>query len=76
MIGKEGLTDGVTEACSQALFDHELIKVKVLETAPLESREAGAQLAEATGAHLAGRAGRILILYRRHEDQPQIKLPS
>ena len=76
IVGKDGVTDGVAEASSRALADHELIKVRVLETAPQQASETGAQLAQALGAHLAGRAGRIVILYRRNEDDPQIRLPS
>lgn len=76
IVGKDGVTDGVAQASSRALADHELIKVRVLETAPQHASETGAQLAQALGAHVAGRAGRIVILYRRNEDEPQIRLPS
>lgn len=75
-LGKEGLTDPVVAAVEQALFDHELIKVRVLENAPLGRNDAGRELAEALGAHVVGRIGRIAILYRRHPNEPRIRLPE
>ena len=73
-IGHEGLTDGVVEAVDIALFTHELIKVKMLESAPLKAKEAAPELALRCGAHVAGTVGGIVILYRRHPDQPQVVL--
>ena len=75
-VGNAGLTPQVAEAASEALETHELIKVKVLEGAPVGRAEAGDFLAEACGAHLVGQLGRIVILYRRHGEKPQIRLPS
>lgn len=74
-IGKEGLSDGVVEAVVTALRDHELIKVRVLESAPEDRGELAGPLADATGAHLVGEVGRIVILYRMHDEKPTIELP-
>ncbi len=73
-IGKEGLSPGVEAALARALEDHELVKVKVLETAPAGRAEVAEPLARAVGAHLVGTVGRIVILYRRSEE-PAIQLP-
>jgi RNA-binding protein len=75
-VGQAGLNPQVAEATREALQTHELIKVKVLEGAPVDKKEAGAYLAEACGAHLVGTIGRIAILYRRHPKKPMIPLPS
>ncbi len=75
-IGREGLTEGLLNAVDQALTDHELIKVKVLENAPLERAEAAPRLAAALGAHVAGQVGRIVMLYRPHPDKPRLRLPE
>lgn len=74
-IGKEGLSEGVIDATVQALEDHELIKVRVLEAAPEGRRELAEPLATATGSHVVGQVGRIVILYRMHDEKPTIDLP-
>lgn len=73
-IGHQGLGLPVADAVAEALERHELIKVKLLESAPIDRKEAGPWLAEQCGAHLVGTVGRVLILYRRHKDRPQIPL--
>jgi RNA-binding protein len=75
-IGKEGLTDAVARTVEDALQKRELLKVKVLESAPADARECGAALAGAIeGAHLVQVIGRTIVLYRRHPDEPGIQLP-
>jgi RNA-binding protein len=74
-VGKEGLSAGVEAALARALADHELVKVRVLETSPVDRAEVGEPLARAAGAHLIGAVGRILIFYRR-SDEPVIQLPK
>jgi RNA-binding protein len=75
-VGKNGLTDGVVEAVAQALDAHELIKVRVAESA--EGRKALAvDLAERTASLWVGTVGHVVTLYRRHEDpeKQKIELP-
>ena len=74
-IGREGLSDGVVDAVSRALRDHELIKVRVLESSPDERREATPRLSQLCGAHEVGQLGRVVILYRAHDTDPVIRLP-
>ena len=74
-LGREGLTDGVVDAVSRALRDHELIKVKVLESSPDDRRGATPKLALLCGAHEVGQVGRVVILYRAHDTDPVIRLP-
>ena len=73
-IGHQGLTVGLGDAVFEALDEHELIKVKLLESAPCEKAEAAEWLAERCGAHVCGVVGRIVILYRRHKTHPAIAL--
>lgn len=54
----------------------ELIKGKVLETAPLSSREAAEQIAQAVHAEVVQVIGRIFVLYRRHPKEPKIEFPK
>lgn len=75
-IGKEGVTDAVVSDITDAFNTRELLKVKVQEAAPLDVREAGAELAERLdGAHLVQTIGRTAVLYRPHPERPEIRLP-
>ena len=75
-VGKEGVTEGVIDAATAALDDHELIKLRVLEGAPRKRADTAEELALGTGSHVAGQSGRVVILYRMPERDPQIRLPS
>jgi RNA-binding protein len=75
-VGREGSTAAVIAAASQALQDHELIKVKVNEGGPKERRQVAEALAARTGSELCQLLGRTLLLYRRREDDPAIDLPG
>ena len=76
-IGKEGVTDAVIGTIDGAFRTRELLKVKVLETAPSDAREIGAALAERVqGAQLVQVIGRTIVLYRRHPTQREITLPA
>lgn len=75
-IGKEGITEGLVTALSAALRAHELVKVRVGTESPIDRKDAGPELAEATGATLAQVLGRTLLLYKRHPSKPKIDLPS
>jgi RNA-binding protein len=74
-LGKEGLSEAFVAAVDRALADHELIKVRVLDTAALDRHEAADQLAAATGSEVAQVLGNTLLLYRRRPDDPTITLP-
>ncbi len=75
-VGQKGLTDELYGAVDQALTDHELIKIRVLEAAPVARKDAGALIADKVDAHDVGVIGRICILYRRHPDDPKVPLQS
>ena len=75
MIGKEGLTPTVVSAVQDALHAHELIKVRVLESSPLERKEVSERLPAQTKSELAGQVGRVLLLYKRHPQEARIVLP-
>jgi len=74
-IGKEGITEGVVTATRAALLAHELVKLKVSPDAPIDRKDAGADLAAKVGALLAQTLGRTLLLYKRHPHEPRIVLP-
>ena len=63
-IGKSGLSMNVYDTLDTALEAHELVKVNLLKTAPLETREAAIECAANTHAEV----GRTFILYRRSKE--------
>jgi len=75
-VGKEGVSEAVVRATDQALTDHELIKVRLPQIDKAERAAMAEALREATGSHLAALTGRVAILYRRHPDEPKIRLPK
>lgn len=76
MIGKGGISDDVLTQADGALTARELIKGRVLETAPGSVKELAAQVAEANGAELVTTIGTRFVLYRRNEKKPVIELPK
>jgi RNA-binding protein len=51
--------------------------VKVLESSPGQRGEVGESLAAALGGvRLVQVIGRTVVLYRRHPDRPEIRLPD
>ncbi|HEY3452374.1 MAG TPA: ribosome assembly RNA-binding protein YhbY [Myxococcales bacterium] len=76
MLGKDGVSEAVINATSQALTDHELVKVKVGESSPIDRHEAAEALSVATKSTVAQVLGRTLLLFRRNEEAPKISLPG
>lgn len=72
-VGNQGVSAGVISATEQALFDHELIKVKVGD-GPEETDEAAEKLAEATGSEIAQVLGHTVLLYKERPEDPKIVL--
>ena len=72
-VGQHGVTPAIVAAVEQALFDHELIKIKIGE-GPADRHEAAAKLAEETGAEVAQVLGKTLLLYKGREEKPVIVL--
>lgn len=75
-IGKGGSSDAICKQADDALTARELVKGKVLETAPMTSREAAEELAQAVGAEVVQVIGRIFVLYRQNPDEPIYQLPK
>ncbi len=68
MIGKEGITPNLVAAVGDNLVAHELVKVRVQDTCPLERGEAASQLAAALGAAVVQILGKTALLYRPNPD--------
>ena len=66
-IGKSGITDTLTKQADDALTARELIKGKVLENAPITSREACDALAKVCKAEPVQTIGTKFVLYRENK---------
>ena len=73
-VGEAGISEAVVRALTAALYDHELVKVRLRK--PEDKREAAKKLSEATGAALCGLVGHTVILYRPDPEGPQIEIPT
>lgn len=74
-VGRGGVTDSVVNETKKSLDAHELIKVRLDVDDSTERRALAERLASAADAHLAGTIGKIAILYRERDEEPEIKLP-
>ncbi|WP_312260762.1 ribosome assembly RNA-binding protein YhbY [Candidatus Igneacidithiobacillus taiwanensis] len=64
-VGAQGVTTPLLAELDRALFDHELLKVR-LPALDKEERDSCVQaLAQGCAAEVVGRVGRILMLYRQ-----------
>jgi RNA-binding protein len=73
-VGKGGIGEELIISVNNALEARELIKMSVLDTAPVTSREAADQLAEETGADVVSVVGRKFVLYRESKKKKKIFL--
>jgi RNA-binding protein len=74
-VGKAGVTDAVVTETKKSLDAHELIKVRIDVDESSERKAVAERLAAATDAHLAATIGKIAVLYREREEEPEIELP-
>ena len=72
IIGKDGLGANFVQAVDEALEARELIKIKLLETAPVTVREAADFAAQSTGSDVVQVIGTRFVLYRRRKKETKI----
>ena len=73
-IGKGGIDADVIKQADDALTARELIKARVLETAPSTSRETADALAKSTKSDVVQVIGSVFILYRENKENKKIFL--
>lgn len=69
-IGKGGISDMLVQQVEDALKAREMIKLRVLESAPVFAREAAQELAEKCGAEIVQVIGSRFILFKRNLEKP------
>lgn len=76
-VGADGVSDPLLKTVDEAFNTRELLKVKVLEGAPQDTRAtADALVATLDGVEVAQTIGRTVVLYRPFEEKPEIQLPT
>ena len=75
-IGKEGVTPTVVDSARDAIRKRELIKVRVLQNAPEEPKDAIGRLTERVDADLVQVIGRNGLLFKRNFKKPVIEFPA
>lgn len=73
-VGKGGVGEQLVKQVDDALTARELVKLRVLETAPEEPGELAQALAEATSSQVVQVIGRRLVLYRKNPKKPVLLL--
>jgi len=75
-IGKEGITDAVVGELSRVLKKRELVKVRLLDNVDGDRKDVAKALAAKAEAELIQVLGRTVLLWRRNEEKPTIRLPD
>ncbi len=75
-LGKQGFSRETRREIEVQLLDHELIKLKVLDSCPFTKKECADELSRAKSLEVVQVIGKTLVLYCPHPDEPEIELPS
>ena len=73
-VGKGGINEQLIKQVDEALEKRELIKLRVLETSPITSREAADEIALSVKADVVQVIGSRFVLYKESKDNKTIKL--
>lgn len=75
-IGKLGLEAKIVSSVNEAFNSHELIKIKILDSAPVSAEEVAETAIAGSGAALVRIIGRVILLYKPFSEKPKkIELP-
>jgi len=73
--GRAGASPAVIEETKRSLNAHELIKVRIDHDDSAQRKALAEELATACDAEVAGTIGKLAILYRARDEDPEIELP-
>jgi len=65
IVGDKGITYNVLQEIDRALFDHELIKVRINAADKAEKKQLTQTICEHTQAALIQTIGHIIVIYRK-----------
>jgi RNA-binding protein len=72
-IGKGGTNPAVIAQVARALFDHELVKVKLARECPETRFEVAERLGDGPGVNVVQILGNTILLYKRHPNHPHFE---
>ena len=75
-LGKHGLSPESKNEIDAQLIEHELIKLKVLDSCPTSKKECAELLTQEKSLEIVQIIGKTLTLYCPHPEEPIIELPS
>ena len=75
-LGKHGLSPETKNEINTQLLEHELIKLKVLDSCPISKKECADLLKQENNLEVVQIIGKTLTLYCPHPEEPKIVLPS
>jgi RNA-binding protein len=75
-VGSKGISENLVGQIRDQLEAHELIKVRFNTECAVEPADVADDLVARTRSQLVQKMGRMLILYRRHDEKPRIELPK
>lgn len=75
-IGKNGITNPFLQQVREALEARELIKVKVLDTSFLNTKEACQEVADRTNSEFVQSIGSKFVIYKESREKKKIDLPK
>jgi RNA-binding protein len=71
MVGKHGVTTSLRRELQQAAFAHELVKIRIASECPLDRFEVARRLGLEPGIRIVQMIGRVLLVYKRHPQEPR-----
>jgi RNA-binding protein len=75
-VGRGGISPSVIDETKRSLAAHELIKVRIENDDSSQRKTLARELAQACDAELAGTIGKLAIVYRPRDEDPDIELPA
>ncbi len=66
-VGKDGLSENIIDMCEKSLEAHELVKVSILKTCPVDINEIAFDMSSNTHSDIVQIIGRTILLYRESE---------
>ncbi len=75
-LGKHGLSPETKNEIDTQLLEHELIKLKVLDSCPISKKECVNLLTYENSLEVVQIIGKTLTLFCPHPEEPKILLPS
>lgn len=73
-VGKDGVTETVISQIEQALLAREIIKIRVLENAPVLPKECAFEIGEKVKCEVVQVIGTKIVLYKPHPKEPVINI--